>query len=55
MIERIGPVRQKQAGYDRPVFIHYILAKDTIDEVVLKRVDAKQSVLEVLMQNLKKS
>lgn len=55
VIERIGPVRQKQAGYDRPVFIHYIIAKDSIDEVVLKRVDAKQSVLEVLMQNLKKS
>lgn len=54
VIERIGPVRQRQAGYDRPVFVHYIIARDTIDEVVLKRVDAKQSVLEALMQNLKK-
>ena len=55
VIERIGPVRQKQAGYDRPVFLHYLIAKNTLDEVVLSRVDAKKSVLETLMQNLKKS
>ena len=55
VIERIGPVRQKQAGYDRPVFVHYLIAKNTLDEVVLSRVDAKKSVLETLMQNLKKS
>lgn len=55
VIERIGPVRQRQAGYDRPVFIHYLIAKDTIDEVVLSRVDGKKSVLETLMQNLKKA
>ena len=53
VIERIGPVRQKQAGYDRPVFIHYLIAKGTIDELVLARVDEKKSVLETLMQNLK--
>lgn len=52
--ERIGPVRQKQAGYDRPVFHYYLIAKDTLDEVVLARVDGKKSVLEILMQNLKK-
>lgn len=55
VIERIGPVRQRQSGYDRPVFIHYLIAKDTIDEVVLARVDEKKSVLEALMQSLKKS
>lgn len=54
VIERIGPVRQRQAGFDRPVFVHYLIAEDTIDEVVLKRVDGKKSVLEILMQNLKK-
>jgi SNF2 family DNA or RNA helicase len=53
VIERIGPVRQKQAGYDRPVFIHYLIAEGTVDELVLTRVDAKKSVMETLMQNLK--
>jgi SNF2 family DNA or RNA helicase len=50
IIERIGPVRQKQAGYDRPVYIHYIIADRTIDEVVLARVDEKKTVLDTLME-----
>jgi SNF2 family DNA or RNA helicase len=53
VIERIGPVRQKQAGFDRPVFIHYIIAAKTIDEVVLARVDEKKSVLDALMEAMK--
>jgi len=53
MIERIGPVRQKQAGHDRPVFIHYIVAKDTIDEVVMARRDGKRTVQEALMDYMK--
>lgn len=35
VIERIGPVRQKQSGFDRAVYIYRIVAKDTIDTDVL--------------------
>ena len=54
VIERIGPVRQAQAGHNRPVFIHYIIADKTIDEVVLARVDEKRSVMESLMEAMKR-
>ena len=30
VIERIGPVRQMQAGFDRLVFIHHIIARGTV-------------------------
>jgi SNF2 family DNA or RNA helicase len=53
VIERIGPVRQAQAGLNRPVFIYYILAKGTIDKVVMERVDNKKTILEALMEALK--
>lgn len=49
-IERIGPTRQLQAGHDRPVFIHNILAKDTIDELVLARVETKREVQDILLE-----
>lgn len=32
ILERIGPQRQKQAGYDRPVFDYPIIARNTIEE-----------------------
>lgn len=54
IIERIGPQRQKQAGYDRPVFIHYIVAKDTMDPVVLDRLVNKRSVQDVLLEAMKR-
>lgn len=53
IIERIGPMRQKQAGFDRPVFIYPILARDTIDEVVMERLSSKRSVQEVLLEAMK--
>lgn len=53
IIERIGPVRQKQSGYDRPVFIHYIMAKNTIDGVVRERLQGKQTVQEALLNAMK--
>jgi len=52
--ERIGPVRQKQSGYDRPVFIHYVVAEDTIDEDVLARLRSKRTVQEILLEALKR-
>lgn len=53
IIERIGPVRQMQSGYNRPVFIYHIIAKDTAEELVMARLEGKKSVQEILMQALK--
>lgn len=54
IIERIGPTRQAQAGHDRPVFIHHIVAKDTMDSVVMQRRDSKREVQDLLMEAMKK-
>lgn len=54
IIERIGPTRQAQAGYDRPVFIYHILAKDTVDDLVLERREGKRSVQDILLEALKR-
>jgi SNF2 family DNA or RNA helicase len=53
IIERIGPMRQKQAGHDRPVLIYPILARDTVDEVVMERLSSKRSIQEVLLEAMK--
>jgi SNF2 family DNA or RNA helicase len=54
VIERIGPMRQKQAGYDRPVFVHHIVARNTVDEMVLDRLQSKRSVQEVLLEAMER-
>lgn len=54
IIERIGPTRQLQAGYDRPVFIHRIIAKDTVDELVLERLISKRKVQDLLLEAMNK-
>ena len=54
IIERIGPMRQKQAGYDRPVFVHYIMARQTVDSMVLERLQSKKSVQEILIEAMKR-
>jgi len=54
IIERIGPTRQAQSGYKRPVFVHYIVAANTIDGVVLERIRTKRSVQELLLESMKK-
>lgn len=54
IIERIGPVRQKQAGHDRPVFIHNIIARDTVDEMVIERVETKREVQDLLLEAMKR-
>lgn len=54
IIERIGPTRQKQAGHERPVYVYYIVAKDTMDEVVLERLKTKRDVMDVLLEKKKK-
>ena len=54
IVERIGPVRQAQSGHNRPVFIHYILANDTVDFDVLERLESKRSVQDILMAAMKR-
>lgn len=54
IIERIGPTRQAQAGHDRPVFIHHIIAADTLDELVLARRETKRQVQDLLLEAMKR-
>lgn len=53
IIERIGPVRQLQAGYDRNVFLHYIMARDTVDDMKFQRLTTKRSVQDILLDAMK--
>lgn len=54
VIERIGPTRQKQSGYDRPCLVYPILARNTIDEVVMDRLQSKRSVQDALLAAMRK-
>jgi SNF2 family DNA or RNA helicase len=54
IIERIGPTRQKQAGYNRPVFIHHIVAANTVDELVMARRETKREVQDLLLEAMKR-
>lgn len=54
ILERIGPTRQMQAGYDRPVFVHNIIARDTVDELVIERVESKREVQDILIAAMKR-
>lgn len=54
IIERVGPTRQMQAGKDRAVFIHNILARGTVDEMVLERVNTKREVQDILLAAMKR-
>lgn len=53
IIERVGPMRQLQAGKDRPVFIHYLVAKGTVDELVMARRETKRNVQDLLLDYMK--
>jgi SNF2 family DNA or RNA helicase len=54
IIERIGPMRQAQAGYNRPVFVYPILARDTVDDLVIDRLTSKKSTQEILLEAMKR-
>lgn len=53
ILERIGPMRQFQSGKNRPVFVHYIVAKGTVDEVVMERRSTKREVQDLLIEYMK--
>lgn len=50
IIERLGPMRQKQAGHDRPCLVYPIIARNTMDEVVMERLASKRSVQDILLE-----
>lgn len=52
-IERIGPVRQAQSGHKRPVYLYHIVARNTVDELVMSRRETKRDVQDILMEALK--
>lgn len=52
VIERLGPTRQKQSGYDRPVFIHRLIAAKTWDEIIVNRLDGKFSTSDAFKEAL---
>jgi SNF2 family DNA or RNA helicase len=54
ILERIGPTRQMQAGHDRPVWVHNIIARDTVDEQILERIETKREVQEILLDAMKR-
>jgi SNF2 family DNA or RNA helicase len=54
LIARAGAVRQLQAGFKRPVFIHQIIAKDTVDEDILNRLESKMTIENALKRGLAK-
>ena len=52
-IERIGPARQYSAGRDAPVFVHYLAAQGTVDEMVLERLLEKKEVQDIILNHMK--
>ena len=46
-------MRQAQAGHDRAVFIYYIVARGTVDEVVMARHVTKRGVQDLLLDYMK--
>lgn len=54
MLERIGPMRQLQAGLDRPCMVYDIVAEDTVDEDVIAAHELKRSVQDALLAAMKR-
>lgn len=53
VIERIGPTRQLQSGHPRPVFVHYLATRGTVDMLALKRIKDKQTMQEIITEAMK--
>lgn len=55
ILERIGPTRQAQSGYNREVYRYRIVSKDTIEsDSVIPRLKSKATVQEALKAAMKK-
>lgn len=55
MLERLGPMRQRQAGLDRPVFVHHIVMRNSIDELVMERLRDKREVQDILLDAMRRA
>ena len=55
ILERVGPTRQFQSGLNREVYVHRIVARNTVDELVAERRDGKKSVQQILLDYMKRS
>ncbi|MDO8547887.1 MAG: DEAD/DEAH box helicase [Nitrospirales bacterium] len=53
ILERIGPLRQKQAGLNRPVYRYHLVAEKTVDEDVLLKHETGRSVQDILMDAMR--
>lgn len=53
ILERIGPQRQAQAGFDRPVFDYPIIAAGTVEEYVWNSLQNKRSAQDGLLEAMK--
>jgi SNF2 family DNA or RNA helicase len=54
MLERIGPMRQRQGGYDRPVWVYDLVAADTIEEDAVDALVAKRNVQDALLRAMRR-
>jgi len=56
IIERIGPTRQYQENPENPlpVFIHRIIARQTVDELVIERQETKRETQDILLDACKR-
>ncbi len=54
MLERIGAMRQLQAGLSRDVWVYNIVAENTFDEDVIESHEAKRSVQDQLLLAMKR-
>lgn len=54
IIERIGPMRQVQGGYDRPCFVHSIIARRTYDEIAVARGLQKAATQDAVREYMKR-
>ena len=55
ILERIGPTRQFQSGLNREVYVHRIVARNTVDELVAERRAGKKSVQQILLDYMKRT
>lgn len=54
ILERVGPQRQKQAGYARPVFDYPIIARNTVEEYVWASLENKRSVQDGILAAMRR-
>lgn len=47
-VERVGVTRQFQSGYDRKVFIHFLVMQGTVDEQVISALEDKQGLTDYI-------